>query len=164
MLQSNYTAVEDNITFSADTNGLTDEEINETGIIAEDFFDTANDPERLEPSNETGAWIMQKGMDYFDVLKHHDEVIGFTFTMHCTKVQEEEFISKTITGKELFEQVNKQENPRISESIYLSAFFIKKKYKGKGLTITAFLKTLNKVTENLKYKPSLFAWTYTKEV
>jgi hypothetical protein len=74
-----------------------------------------------------------------------------------------QFLERKITEAEFFDKIKEIKWIGCPEAIYLCAGFIKSKFRRKGLIFTATIKSLNKVTQNLKYKPVLFYWAYTKE-
>ena len=162
-LNAIYKPVEKSITFSSDTGMFSFEDLEETGRIAEEFFQTHEDPDQMEVSDAASEWITKRGKDYFNVIKDGAEVTGFTFSMPCTRENAEDFVTKRINERELFEKIRVMNVKFPPEAIYLCSFFMKEKYRRKGLITMAILKTLNRVTQKLRYTAEVFSWAYTSE-
>jgi hypothetical protein len=150
-------------TFSSDTGQATIKDYEETSKLAEQYFGVSNDPEQMKPSDESRDWVLKNAKDYSNVIKYKGNTIGFIFMLPSNKSIMKQFLERNITEARFFDKIKKIKWIGCPEAIYLCAGFIKPKFRRKGLVFTATIKSLNKITENLKHKPTLFYWAYTKE-
>lgn len=150
------------ISFSSDTGEIKLNDLNMTSRISEEFFGTHNDASQIPTTQKTRDWIYKNAKDYLNLVRVGDKIIGYAFLLPCNKIFMDEFISKEINEAKLFEKIKNLNTKRIPETIYLCASVIKEEFRGKGLSTTATIKIIRKVTDNLKKKPILFFWGYSK--
>jgi len=150
------------IVFSSDSGIFKLTDLDECRKISEDYFGTQNDSSQLPATQEVRDWIYKNVKDYTNIIKSNGKLIGYTFLLPCNKKLMLDFISKKINEAELFEGIKKIKIKDIPETIYLCASIIKEEFRGRGLSATAAIKTINKVTNNLREKPILFFWGYSE--
>lgn len=148
------------ITFYSDTRDISRADLEITGKMAEDYFGTAHDPEQMPTTKETRDWVAEYIPDYLNIIRDDKEIIGYAFMLPCNIKIMNEFVTKNINERVLFEGIKKLDiiNP---EAIYLCASFVKENYRRRGLSTTAFVKAINNVTSQGKSKPVLFYWAFT---
>ncbi|MDE1849072.1 MAG: hypothetical protein KGH55_03510, partial [Nanoarchaeota archaeon] len=155
----------ENISFSSDGIRATRKDLDETSRISEDYFGTQNDPEQMAVDSNTKKWVEENVLDYLNVIKNDQDVIGYAFLLPCNRTLMNEFVSRQINEADLFKRIKKIKNigDNIPETLYLCASVIKNGFRHKGLATEAFVKMINKITENGRYRPILFAWAYSKK-
>ena len=88
-------------------------------------------------------------------MRFNEKIIGYVLMLPCNKKLMNEFISKEINKSALYENIKKIKINNIPEAIYLCAILIKREFRKQGVATEAVLKSINKITLNLKYKPVL---------
>lgn len=146
-------------TFSSDT-GLTFEDVQETSVLSERTFKTANDAAQMRVAEEKTRWIFLHRPESDNVIKLDGKVIGFTFIVLTNTRIMQDFLSGKISEEDIFTR-SKRVTKRTFTTIYLCASVILPQYRRKGLALQGFVKQIRKVmgTKN----PVLFYWGYSKE-
>lgn len=152
-----------NISFSSDTNQIAREDLEITGKMSEDYFGMQKDPNQLPATPETKDWIYKNSKKCVNIIRNNDEIIGYAFMLPANKEIMQEFILKKINEKTLFEKIKILDLNQPPETIYLCASIVKKEFRNKNLATMAFIKIINKITNNLKVKSVLFYDPYTNE-
>lgn len=150
------------ITFSSDSGRLSREDLDKTSEMAEEYFGMESDPDQIPATRENRDWIYENLSDYVNIIRNEDEIIGFSFIIPCNKKLMDRFVNKKINEAELFEEVKKINLNKL-ETLYWCSAFVNKEFRGKGLALSAIIKIINKVTNDLKNKPTLFYWKYSNE-
>lgn len=151
------------ITFSVELGKLTKQDIDESSIFAEDFFQMEEKPDEMQASEENKNFILNNIPECDNVIRADGKVIGFTYIVPCNKDIMERFLSKEITENDLMEEVKDKINYDNFETIYLCATFLKEEYRGKGLATKGMIMSIEKIIEKRKIKPLLFYWSQTPE-
>lgn len=155
--------IDEKISFSSDSKKLSRKDFDDASQLSEEYFGTQKDPSQMATSPENRDWIYKNAKEYLNVIKKDGKLIGYAFILPCNKKIMDEFLVKNINEAELFEKIKKVKLKEIPETIYLCAAVVKKEYRGKGLAKAAFVKAIMNITHNLKGKPILFYWGYSKE-
>ncbi len=153
---------EDKISFSIDKK-LTLKTINESSRLAEAFFHMESKPDEIPANKDTKLFFLNSIPECDNIIYAGEKVIGFALIIPANKIIMNQFLSKKITERELFEKVKKEINYEIFNTIYLCSCFVKKEYRGKGLAVQAWRESILKIIGKRKVKPILFVWTQTKE-
>ncbi len=151
------------VTFSADFGRLTEKDIDESSLLAEEFFQMQNKPKEIPASVENKRFILKKIPECDNIIRCNGRAIGFTFIVPCNVGIMERFLSNKITERELFDECKNKITYDNFDAIYLCSSFIKKKYRGRGLAIQGRIKSINKIIGGRKIKPILFSWPQTIE-
>ncbi len=152
-----------NISFSSDEGKISREDLDETSRITEEYFGTEKDPSQMATTPQNRDWIYKNARGYLNIIRNNGEIIGYVFMLPCNKRLMEDFVTKKIDEATLFEGIKKMKLDGVPETIYLCASIVKEEFRGKGLATAAFVKAINYVTHNLRSKPTLFYWRYSKE-
>lgn len=150
------------ITFSSDSK-LTWKDHHALVVLIDKYFRSQEDPEQMSTSKENIRWVHKNIPECTNVIKYKDKVIGSTFIIPCNKRLMDLFIFKKMTERAMFEKIKKSINYKNFNTIYLCSAFIIPKFRHKGLPTTGFLKSIKRITEKRKIKPTLFYWSYSKE-
>ncbi len=97
-----------------------------------------------------------------NIIRQENKIVGLTLIFPCRKELMNDFISKKITEADLLDKLKKSPSNRKPEAIYLCSALIKPEFRGKGLALKSFIKSI-KNNFNLKYRPPLFYWGYSNE-
>ncbi len=149
------------ITFSSDTGDIKRADLEITAKMAEDYFGTETDSEQIPTTVEVRDWVTTHIPDYLNIIRDKQEIIGYAFMLPCSSRLMHKFLAKRINERVMYEGIKKMKKLKNPEAIYLCASFVKEKYRGKGLSTTAFVKAINDITHQGKNKPVLFYWAVT---
>ncbi len=130
--------------------------------LSNKFFYSEPDKEQLPPEEFTFEVAKYTFPGSLNIIKDNNQPIGSSSALPTTKKDMEEFVSKKINERKLWNRI-KQLKWEEADCIYLCATFILPKYRQKGIaTESRYIQitTLQKTHPNLKY---LFAWAYSKE-
>ena len=130
--------------------------------MSEEYFSMQKDSGQMNATEENKEWVYKNAENCLNIVRNNDEIIGYAFALPCNKKLMKDFLSKKISEKELFEQI-KNTKIKKPEAIYLCASVVKKEFRRRGLATSAFVKIINKIIYNIKTKPILFYWGYSKE-
>ncbi|MBI2044655.1 hypothetical protein HYT23_01215 [Candidatus Pacearchaeota archaeon] len=151
------------ITFSSDNGKIGMKDHLDSAKMMEEYFKTSENPEEAQINMKNIKWVHENVLDFDNIIKFEGKIIGNTFMLPCTKDLMGRFLSNSINENQLFEEIKKNVNPKKFDAIYLCSSFIKPEFRGKGLSVEARMKTIKRVTKNLKIKPILFYEPYTEE-
>lgn len=152
----------DRITFSSDGAKINEEDLIESGRVSEEYFRTHEDPGQLQVGEETAKWIY-KNMNYLNLIKYNERVIGYSFAFPANRREMEEFVSGKINEAELFERIKGLSFKGCPEAIYLCASVVKEEFRRKGLAGQGFVKIIDRIIGDTEKRPILFYWGYSKE-
>lgn len=151
------------ITFSVEQGELTRKDVDETGEMAEEFFNMKSKPDEIPASEENKQFILEKIPECDNIIKDNDLTIGFTFIVPCNSDIMSRFLSSEITENRLFEEVKEKVHYGNFDCIYLCSSFLKKEYRGKGLATKGAIMSIKKIIGKRELKPILFSWPQTGE-
>ncbi len=151
-----------NIRFSQDGIKISLKDLEITGEIAEEYFNTIGDNNQIEVSEENALWI-HKNQKYLNIIFYGKQIIGFIFVIPATKDLMKRFLSNKLTEKNMFEEIKNLKFSEKLEAIYICSAMIKKEFRRNKLTLTAAIKLIKNLTNNLSTKPDLFYEPYSKE-
>ncbi len=151
------------ISFSSDHFSINREDLDEAGKMAEEYFELNQNPDQIPATEENGDWIFHNIPEYINIIRKDGKIIGYAFLLPCNNELMEKFLKKKINEAKLFEKIKKLKFKGIPETIYLCASFLRKEFRGLGLATTAFIKMINKITQNGKNKITLFCWIYSSD-
>ena len=151
------------ITFSSDKGKLSLKDHVGAAKMLEEYFKSENDVEQAPISKENIIWVHKNMPNCANVIKYDNKIIGSTFVVPCNRKLMEKFLSGKINENQLFEMIKKELNLSNFDSIYLASAFIKQEFRGRGLAVKGFVKSIKKLIGNKKVKPTLFYWGYSVE-
>ncbi len=152
------------IHYSLTKGAFTRKELNVTGKLAEDFFQTAKDSSQMPEKELTFKLLTQKFPLSVNIIYDDKKVIGYTFALPCDKETMHAFVKGKITEKELFYAIRDKISPEEYCCIYLVDSLIISTYRRKGLAIKARVMQIKKYQSALRKKDLiLFSWPFTKE-
>ena len=149
--------------YSSDDDCIRREDIDETSRMSEEYFGTQTDSSQIPTTQETRAWIYEHAPKYLNIITSGRRIIGYAFILPCTKKLMKSFTEGKINEFTLFQEIKRAKFPDVPETLYLCASVLEKKFRGRGLATTAFVKTIKKITHNLREKPVLFYQKYSEE-
>ncbi len=151
------------VSYSSDEANTIRADLDETSRISEEYFKTETDSSQLPTSKQTEDWIFENGLQYLNIIRADNIIIGYTLILPCKLRLMNNFLRKKINEAELFEEIKKIKFEGVPKSLYLCAAVLKEKFRGQGLATVAILKSIDKITNLGKEKPILFYFKYSEE-
>ena len=127
--------------------------------LAEEFFQTKNDPMQISVDEKTRAILKRIHPSTMAEYGNKKGPIAWTLVIPTTLLLMQEFVSKAIHERDLLERtpLNSQ-----YEAVYLCSALVLPEYRGKGLATGLVSKSIRSILEQhpIKY---LFYWAFSKE-
>ncbi|HYD03286.1 MAG TPA: GNAT family N-acetyltransferase [Alphaproteobacteria bacterium] len=148
------------VTFSTDTKVISIQDLYETVRMAEKYFKTISSNDQIRTDDPDDKWYLQNALDYTNIIKYKDKVVGYTMFLPCTKQVMNYFLDNRISEKGLYAEIQKEPAKNPPEAIYCCATIVKKKYRRNGLGTAAGIKLIEKFSR-LEPKPAFFCDLYS---
>jgi hypothetical protein len=127
--------------------------------LAEEFFETKNDPEQISVSEEIMNRLHELHPSTMSEKKNENGPIAWVLVIPTTHQLMEEFIAKKINEKELLEKT-----PAGSEydALYLCSALVLPEERGKGLAKNLIIDAIRSIQKQHPIK-TLFYWSFSPE-
>ena len=127
--------------------------------LAEDFFETKNDPTQISVSEEVMERLRKIHPSTINERRNEKGPIAWVLVIPTTQAVMDEFIAKTINEKEL---LDKTPLGARYEAIYLCSALVLPEHRGKGLARILLSEAVKSIRKQHPIK-SLFYWGFSVE-
>lgn len=127
--------------------------------LAEEFFQTADDPEQMPVSEESWKKIQKISRKCFTYAQtRKKELQGFALVIPTQKELMDMFLKKKISEKDL---LNMTKPAKEYDALYLCTVFVLPEHRRKGMATKLLKKLIGSAP--IRKGAALFAWPYSKE-
>lgn len=127
--------------------------------LAEEFFETKNDPDQISVSEEIMGRLHELHPSTMSEKKNENGPIAWVLVIPTTHQLMEEFISKAINEKELLDRTPSGIG---YDAIYLCSALVLPEERGKGLAKELIIDAVRSIQKKHPIK-TLFYWSFSPE-
>jgi GNAT superfamily N-acetyltransferase len=127
--------------------------------LAEEFFETKNDPDQLSVTEEVMARLRTIHPATLTEERNEDGPIAWVLVVPTTQGVMEQFIEKKITERDLFDRTLPEGS---YDALYLCSALVLPEFRGRGIAKRVLMSAIKAIRADHPIK-SLFYWAFSVE-